>query len=319
MIYSYSQKRRSPGWRLEDPFRGSSAQTRKRIPKALASENDPPGGIKPAVWRRSQTTAQSWRPRTRSLSPGSAAAAASSRSAGCPPWWGAVAALAHRVGRPRVVHLVKALHGLVLVVLAALQLQQVMHGHGAAVVVNVVAALAAWIVWMKQAGFGVAGASGLVASVFLTLKAILIDSGSMNEVPLVRGMRQTLEVAGEKELSELGKYCTAIRLGGRTRLRSGGAGSGRPAPLRALPLLRPRGPLLPALRALRRRPVMEGQRVGLWVSSKVVLAEAVSSALAHRPWPWRECGSLPQESPSRGVCCRGCGLGSLLDCTKSSK
>ena len=52
---------------------------------------------------------------------------------------------------------------------------------------------------MTQAGF-VAGASGLVASVFLTLKAILIDSGSMNEVPLVRGMRQTLEVAGEKEL-----------------------------------------------------------------------------------------------------------------------
>ena len=46
-----------------------------------------------------------------------------------------VAALVHR--RPRVVHLVEALHGLVLVVLAALQ--QVMHGHGAAVVVNVVA------------------------------------------------------------------------------------------------------------------------------------------------------------------------------------
>ena len=51
-----------------------------------------------------------------------------------------VAALVHRAGRPRVVHLVEALHGLVLVVLAALQ--QVMHGHGAAVVVNVVAALA---------------------------------------------------------------------------------------------------------------------------------------------------------------------------------
>ena len=51
-----------------------------------------------------------------------------------------VAALVHRVGRPRVVHLVEALHGLVLVVLAALQ--QVMHGHGATVVVNVVAALA---------------------------------------------------------------------------------------------------------------------------------------------------------------------------------
>ena len=43
-----------------------------------------------------------------------------------------VAALVHRAGRPRVVHLVEALHGLVLVVLAALQ--QVMHGHGAAVV-----------------------------------------------------------------------------------------------------------------------------------------------------------------------------------------
>ena len=80
---------------------------------------------------------------------------------------------------------------------------------------------------MKQARFGVAGASGLVASVFLTLKAILIDSGSMNEVPLVSGVRQTLEVAGEKELvsgvrqtlevagekelSELGKYCTSCR------------------------------------------------------------------------------------------------------------
>ena len=33
----------------------------------------------------------------------------------------------------------------------------------------------------------------------------LEDSGSMNDVPLVRGMRQTLEVAGEKELSKLGK------------------------------------------------------------------------------------------------------------------
>ena len=40
-----------------------------------------PAGCAP----RSRTTAQSWRPRTRSLSPGSAAAAASSRSAGCPP------------------------------------------------------------------------------------------------------------------------------------------------------------------------------------------------------------------------------------------
>ena len=51
-----------------------------------------------------------------------------------------VAALVHRAGRPRVVHLVEALHGLVLVVLAALQ--PVMHGYGAAVVVYVVAAVA---------------------------------------------------------------------------------------------------------------------------------------------------------------------------------
>ena len=38
-----------------------------------------------------------------------------------------------------------------------------------------------------------------------------MDSGSMKDVPLVSGMRQTLEVVGEKELSELGKYCTSCR------------------------------------------------------------------------------------------------------------
>ena len=62
-----------------------------------------------------------------------------------------------------------------------------------------------WTRWTKQAGLGVAGASGLVPSVFLTRKAILMDSGSMKDVPLVSGMRQTVEVVGEKELSELGK------------------------------------------------------------------------------------------------------------------
>ena len=75
------------------------------------------------------------------------------------------AALVHRAGRPRVVHLVEALHGLVLVVLAALQ--QVMHGRGAAVVVMLSQRwplAKTWILWMKQAGFGVAGASGLVDS-----------------------------------------------------------------------------------------------------------------------------------------------------------
>ena len=118
------------------------------------------------------------------------------------------AALVHRAGDARVVHFVEALHGLVAVVLSALQ--QVMHGHGAAVVVDVVAALAVGKD-LKQAGLGVAGASGLVPSVFLTRKAILMDSGSMKDVPLVSGMRQTLEVVGEKELSELGKYCTSCR------------------------------------------------------------------------------------------------------------
>ena len=68
-----------------------------------------------------------------------------------------------------------------------------------------------WTRWTKQAGLGVAGASGLVPSVFLTRKAILMDSGSMKDVPLVSGMRQTLEVVGENELSELGKYCTSCR------------------------------------------------------------------------------------------------------------
>ena len=47
-----------------------------------------------------------------------------------------------------------------------------------------------WTRWTKQAGLGVAGASGLAPSVFLTRKAILIDSGSMKDVPLVSGMRQ---------------------------------------------------------------------------------------------------------------------------------
>ena len=111
-----------------------------------------------------------------------------------------VAALVHRAGDVRVVHFVETLHGLVAVVLSALQ--QVVHGHGAAVVVDVVAALA---VGEDLDALDAAG------GVFLTRKAILMDSGSMKDVPLVSGMRQTLEVVGEKELSELGKYCTSCR------------------------------------------------------------------------------------------------------------
>ena len=60
------------------------------------------------------------------------------------------------------------------------------------------------------------------------------------------------------------------------------------------------------------------QRVCLWVSCQVVLAEAVSSALAS------SVASAGVRKPSSGialsgVCCRGCGLGSSLDWTKSSK
>ena len=67
----------------------------------------------------------------------------------------------------------------------------------------------------------------------------------------------------------------------------GGAGSGRPAQLQALPLLRPQGPLRSVGHAAQtardggRALTVVRQRVGLWVSSKVVLAEAVSSAVAH--------------------------------------
>ena len=64
--------------------------------------------------------------------------------------------------------------------------------------------------WSENAGAHPAGATlstdfeiqnvqvlASVPSVFLTRKAILMDSGSMKDVPLVSGMRQTLEVVGE--------------------------------------------------------------------------------------------------------------------------
>ena len=56
----------------------------------------------------------------------------------------------------------------------------------------------------KQAGLGVAGASGLVPSVFLTRKAILMDLGSMKDVPLVSGMRQTLRLWGRRSSASWG-------------------------------------------------------------------------------------------------------------------
>ena len=122
-----------------------------------------------------------------------------------------VAALVHRVGRPRVVHLVEALHGPVLVVLAALQ--QVMRGHGAAVVVDVVAALAVGedLNPLDETGWVRSGRRQRVGGVRVSDSEGDLDRLGVDEVPLVSGMRQALEVAGEKELSELGKYCASCR------------------------------------------------------------------------------------------------------------
>ena len=89
-----------------------------------------------------------------------------------------------------------SLHGLVAVVLLALQ--QVMHGHGAAVVVDVVAALAVGedLDALDEAG-GVGRGWGQRVGAVRVPDAegdlgILMDSGSMKDVPLVSGMRQTL-------------------------------------------------------------------------------------------------------------------------------
>ena len=98
-----------------------------------------------------------------------------------------------------------------------------------------------WTRWTKQAGLGVAGASGLVPSVFLTRKAILMDSGSMKDVPLVSGMRQTLEVVGEKELSEWGSTARHAAPSGCCSFCQ----ARRPRPLRQRRPLPPPQPQLP--------------------------------------------------------------------------
>ena len=56
------------------------------------------------------------------------------------------------------------------------------------------------------------GLRSRVASLLRTRKAILMLSGSMKSIPLVRGIRATLDVVGVKVLSELGKYWTSFRL-----------------------------------------------------------------------------------------------------------
>ena len=89
-----------------------------------------------------------------------------------------------------------------------------MHGHGAAIVINVIAALAVGedLDPLDETGEVRSGRRQRVGGVHVSDSEGDLDrSGSMNEVPLVSGMRQTLEVAGEKELGELGKYCTSCR------------------------------------------------------------------------------------------------------------
>ena len=82
--------------------------------------------------------------------------------------------------------------------------------------------------------------------------------------------------------------------------------------------------------ALRRRPVMEGGPCPLFVSASTSGSPARSSSPKRFPPPWRirtkssSVASAGVRKPSsrialKGVCCRGCGLGSSLDCTKSSK
>ena len=109
-----------------------------------------------------------------------------------------VAALVHRAGDARVVHFVETLHGLVAVVLSALQ--QVVRGHGAAVVVDVVAALAVGedLDALDEAGGVGRGRDQRVGAVRVPDAEGALDGlGSMKDVPLVSGMRQTLEVVGE--------------------------------------------------------------------------------------------------------------------------
>ena len=123
-----------------------------------------------------------------------------------------VAALVHRAGDARVVHFVETLHGLVAVVLSALQ--QVVHGHGAPVVVDVVAALAVGedLDALDEAGGVGRGRGQRVGAVRVPdaegdLDGLGVDEGRA----AVSEMQQTREVVGEKELSELGKYCTSCR------------------------------------------------------------------------------------------------------------
>ena len=122
--------------RVQDNLGGQNSDV---LDLKVGAQRAPPGAP-----RRSRTTAQSWRPQIQfhhqvQLRRQHLPAAQDAHHGGAQQHV-RVAALVHRAGDARVAHFVETLHGLVAVVLSALQ--QVMRGHGAAVVVDVVAALA---------------------------------------------------------------------------------------------------------------------------------------------------------------------------------
>ena len=98
--------------------------------------------------------------------------------------------------------------GLVLVVLAALQ--QIMHGHGAAVVVDVVAALAVGDA-LDETGGVRSGRRQRVGGVRVSDFEGDLDRLGVDERGAAGQRNAAARVAGEKELSELGKYCTSCR------------------------------------------------------------------------------------------------------------
>ena len=121
-----------------------------------------------------------------------------------------VAALVHRAGDARVVHFVETLHGLVAVVLSALQ--QVMRGHGTAVLVDVVAALAVGedLEVLDEAGGVGCGWGQRVGAV--RVPDAEGDLDGLGDVPLVSGMRQTERLWGRRSSASWGSTARLVLL-----------------------------------------------------------------------------------------------------------
>ena len=116
------------------------------------------------------------------------------------------------------------------------------------------------------------------------------------------------------------------RILGQLRAECAAASPAAPAPVRSAAACAPSA-------VLRRRSVMEGGPCPLLAKAPASGSPARSSSTKRvPPYPWylrarRTSSSVTSagvRKPSsgiacRGVCCRGCGLGSSLDCTKSSR